>query len=62
MTTMSFVNSVTIRRNTLPNAPAAEESFLGSSRNMEGGNASTNVSINDNDDDEFSEGFLKNAT
>ena len=37
------------------NAPAAS-SALGSTRNLEDGNAKTNVSINDKDNDEFSEG------
>jgi hypothetical protein len=45
-----------IPRPTLSNVPAAEESVLGSTRKPEGGNASTCVSINDNDNDEFSEG------
>jgi hypothetical protein len=56
-TTMSIVNAVMIPRPTLSNVPEAEESFLGSIRNLDDGNASTNVSINDNDNDEFSEGF-----
>ena len=53
---MSFVNTVMIPRPTLSNVPADEESVLGSTRNFEHGNASTNISINDNDNDEFSEG------
>jgi len=40
----------------LSNVPAAEDSVLGSTRNFEDGNASTNVSINDSDSDEFREG------
>jgi len=44
-----------IPRPTLSNVPAAEESVLWSTRNFEDGIASTNVSINDNDNDEFSE-------
>jgi len=52
---MSFVNAVTIPRPTLSNAPAAEEYVLGITRNFTDGIASTNVSINDND--EFSEGI-----
>jgi len=55
-TTMSLVNAVMIPRPTLLNVPAAEESVLGTTRNFEDGNASTNVSINGNDNDEFSEG------
>ena len=43
-------------RPTLSNVPAAEESVLGSTRNFEDGNASTNVSINESGNDEFSEG------
>jgi len=35
---------------------AAEESVLWSTRNFEDGIASTNIFINDNDNDEFSEG------
>ena len=54
-TTMSFVNAVMIPRPTLPKVPAAS-SVLGSTRNRGDGNAKTNVSINDNDIDEFSEG------
>ena len=50
-TTTSFVIAVMIPRPTLPNVPAAEESVLGSTRNLEDGNASTNVSVNDNDND-----------
>jgi hypothetical protein len=53
---MSFVNVVIIPRPKLSNVPAVEESFLGSTRNFEDGIASTNVSINNNDSDEFSEG------
>jgi len=55
-TTMSFVNAVMVPRPTPANVPAAEESVLGSTRNLEDGNASTNFSISDNDSDEFSEG------
>jgi len=55
---MSFVNAVMIPRPTLSNVPVAEESVLGSTRNLEDGNASTNVSINDNDNDEFVEGVF----
>ena len=53
--TMSFVNAVMIRRTTLSNVPEAEESVLGNNRNLEDGIASTDVSINDNDNDKFSE-------
>jgi hypothetical protein len=45
-----------IPRPTLSNVPEAEESVLGSTRNFEDGNAATNVLINDNDNDEFSQG------
>jgi len=55
-TTMSFVNAVMIPRPTLPKVPAAEESVLGSTRNSEDGIAITIVPVNDNDNDEFSEG------
>jgi hypothetical protein len=55
-TTMSFVNAVTIPRLTLSNVPATEESVLGVSRNLQHGNASTNISLYDNDSDEFIEG------
>jgi hypothetical protein len=44
-----------IPRPTLSNVPAPS-SDLGSIPNLEDDNASTNVSINDNDNDEFSEG------
>jgi len=53
---MSFVHAVIIPRPTLSNVPAAEESVLGSNRNLADGNASRNVPINDNGNDEFSEG------
>jgi hypothetical protein len=53
---MPFVNAVMIPRTTLSNVPAAEESVLESTRNFEDGNASTNVPINDSDNDDFSEG------
>jgi hypothetical protein len=55
-TSMSFVNAVMIPQPTLSNVTAAEESVLGSTRNLEDGNASTNVSISDNDNDELIEG------
>jgi len=55
-TSVPFVNAVMIPRPTLSNVPVAEESFLGSTQNFEGGNDSTNVLINDSDNDEFSEG------
>ena len=55
-TTMSFVNAVMIPRPTVSNVPAAEKSVLAMSQNSEEGIASTNVSINGNDNDEFSEG------
>jgi len=55
-TTMSFVHAVMNPRSTLSNLPAAEESVFGSTRNLEDGNASTSVTINDSDNDEFSEG------
>jgi len=54
-TRMSFVNAVMIQRLTLSNVPAAS-SVLGSTQNLEDGSASTKVSMNDNDNDEFSEG------
>ena len=54
-TSMSFVDAVRIPRPTLSNVTAAEEPVLGSSRNSDDGNASTNFPINDSDDDEFSE-------
>ena len=57
LTAMSFVNAVMKPRPTLSNVPAAEESALGSNRNLEDGNASTNVSSNDSDNDEFSHGI-----
>ena len=53
---MSFVNAVMMARPTLSNVPAAEESALGSTQNFEQSIALTNVSINDNNNDEFSEG------
>ena len=53
---MLFVNAVMIPRPTLSNVSEAEESVLGSTRNFEDGNASTNFSVNDSDSDEFSEG------
>jgi len=55
-TSMSFVNAAIIPRPTLSNVLAAEDSALGSTPNLEDDSASTNVSINDNDNDEFSEG------
>jgi len=59
-TTMSFVNAVMSPRLTLSNVQAASSVF-GSTRNLEDGNASTNVSMND-DDNEFSDGvFPMNA-
>ena len=48
--------TVIIPRPTLSNVPAAEESALGSTPHLENDNVSTNVSINDNDNDEFCEG------
>ena len=45
-----------IPRPTLSNVLAAEDSALGCTPNLEDDNASTNVSINDNDSDEFNEG------
>jgi len=45
-----------IPRPKLSNVPAVEKSVLGSTQNFEDGIASTNVSINDNDNDEFNEG------
>jgi hypothetical protein len=53
--TMLFVNAVMIPRPTLSTVPVAS-SYLGSIPNLEDDNASTNVSINDNDNDEVSEG------
>ena len=55
-TSMSFMNAVMKPWPTPSNVPAAEESVLGSSRNFDDGNSSTNVPINDSDSDEFSEG------
>jgi len=55
-TMMSFMSAVMIPRPTLLDVPAAEESVLGTTPNLEDDNASTNVSIKDNDSDEFSEG------
>ena len=49
-------NAAMILRPTLSNVPAVEESILESTRNLEDSNASTDVSINNNDNDEFSEG------
>jgi len=54
-TTMSFVNAVMIPQPRLSNVPAAS-SVLGSTRNLEDGNASTNVSMNDNGNNKLSEG------
>jgi len=48
--------TVMIQRPTLSNVPAAEESAFGSTQNLEYDNASTNVSVNDSDNDEFIEG------
>jgi len=54
---MSFVKkTVMIPQPTLSNVRAAEELVIGITLNLEDDNASTNVSINDNDNDEFSEG------
>jgi hypothetical protein len=41
-----------IQRPTLSNVPAAEESAFGSTPNLEDDNASTNVSINANDNEQ----------
>ena len=54
-TLMSFMNAVMIRH-TLSDIPVAEELALGITPNLEDDNASTNVSIKDNDSDEFSDG------
>ena len=54
-TTMSLVHAVMIPRTALSNVPQTEESVFGSARNLEDGNASTNVPINESDSDEFSE-------
>jgi len=48
--------TVKIPQPTLSNVRAAEESVIGITPNLKDDNASTNVSINDNDNDEFSEG------
>jgi hypothetical protein len=48
--------TVMIPQPSLSNVQAAEESVIGITSNLEGDNASTNVSINGNDIDEFSEG------
>jgi len=53
---MSLVNALMIPRPTLTNVLAAEKSVLGNTRNFEDGTASTNVWINDSDNNEFSEG------
>jgi hypothetical protein len=50
------VNAVVIPRRTLSDVPAAEESILRNTPSLEDANASTNVSLNNNDKDEFSEG------
>jgi len=55
-TSMSFVNAVMMPKPTLSNVPAAEESVFESTRNFEDGNASTNVPINDSDNDDVIEG------
>jgi len=47
--------TVMIQRLTLSDVPAAEESAFGNTPNLEDDNASTNVSIDDNDSDEFVE-------
>ena len=52
--TILFMNTVMIPQPTLSNVPAASSVLR--TRNLEDGPASTNVSINDNDNDEFSEG------
>jgi hypothetical protein len=54
-TMMSFMNAVMIPRPTLSDVPVAEESALDTTPYLEDDNASTNVSINDNDKDDFSE-------
>jgi hypothetical protein len=54
-TTMSFVNAVMIPRPTSPNLPVVEELAFGSSPNFDDENISTNTSINDTENDEFSE-------
>jgi hypothetical protein len=48
--------TVMIPQSTLSNVRAAEESVIGITPNLKDDNASTDVSINDNDSDEFSEG------
>jgi hypothetical protein len=48
--------TVMIQRPTLSNVPATGESACGSTHNLEDDNASTNVSVNDSDNDEFIEG------
>jgi len=53
-----IVNAVMIPRPTLSNVPVAEESVLGSTRNFEDGIASTNVPVNNSDNDEFVEGVF----
>ena len=47
---------VMIQRLTLSNVPAAGESAFGGPPHLENDNAAANVSINDNDNDEFIEG------
>jgi hypothetical protein len=54
-TTMSFVNAVMIPRRTSPNVPAVEELACGSSPSFDDKSASTNDSINDIENNEFSE-------
>jgi hypothetical protein len=54
-TTMSFVNAVMIPRPTSSDVPAFEELACGSTPNFDDENTSTNASINDTENDEFSE-------
>jgi hypothetical protein len=52
---MSFVNAVMIPRHTSSNVPAVEELACGSTLSFDDENTSTNASINDTENDEFSE-------
>jgi hypothetical protein len=58
-TTMSFVNAVMIPRPTPSHVVTEASSVLGSTRNLENDNASTNISIDDNDSDESIEHQVK---
>jgi hypothetical protein len=53
--TMSFVNALMIPQPTPSNVPAVEKLACGSTPNFDDENTSTNASINDTENDEFSE-------